>query len=289
MANILKIHLTAVDRYDLTQAKWVTLTSKLKTSTVSNIELIQLYSDVTGFDPASNTTKAITLNWSSFTAESVAGAVETGVTIFGSDAGLVPTTAKATRIRYKIQVTSAGSPNTVVTSDYFYQIINFGIPATGAISGLAATTTGNISASIVVKVPAFTTAMNLNADTLQAHLTTAANWKILWTDPSLRENVIQPSASWGSGFAPVSDATAEYGGFYVPVTLGANLPVSTSGVYKLKVQFYPNDGTALGGTLVTFAQELSCTATVTVNMGSQGAPAIYSIDGVVGMTISFSS
>lgn len=290
MANISKIHLSDVERYDTTLAKWVTL-SKLKTATVAKIELVQLYSDVTGFDPSTLTSKSITLNWGSFTAESIAGVVEPAVTIFGSDAGLVPTTAKATRIRYKIQVTSKGTPDTVVTSGYFYQIINFGIPATGAITGLPATTTaGNLSANIVVKVPAITTAMDTDAQNIQAHLTTAANWRIVWTDPNNRGTTIQPSASWGAGFAPVVETgTAEYGGAYVPITLGATLPVAMSGEHKLKVQFYPNDGTALGGTVVTFAQELSCTATVTVNMGSQGAPAIYSIDGTVGMTITFTA
>lgn len=280
MANIKKIELVNLERWDSVENAWKQLRSKKGSDAVEDVTEVVLYDNVTGFDPTSSGFD-IRINWASFN-----NGTDDGNSIFGSDGGLIATTAKSQKIRYKIKTTSAGSPSDVeVTSPaYYYQMLKLALPTTGVISGLPPAAGGSIGAVISINFPGISSSMVWGTGETQTDvqriLQNTANWTANW---GLQGGQKNPRSFSAINFSDVSDsAVAEFDGTIQKLTGNILLPVTQSGIYELTITFLPNDQ----GSALTCAQVLSCTTTVTVNTGGADK-LIYSVDGEVQFNMQF--
>lgn len=275
MANIKKIEMVQIKRWN--GSAWVNMYFTRGGGAETLIETIILYSNETGFDPSSAFTAEV--RWDNFNVPD-----NTGCTIFGASGNMIPVATKAIRIRYKLKTTSAGTPDVEVTTDnYYYQLIKVAFPTTGAFTGLPATATGNINATIAVKCPAFTNDMVPNSATVQSHLSNPNNWRLVWTNPDgVFQEIVPSAATLGTA---TSTLVAEYGGFYIPVNLTCGLQFTKSGTWTLNIYFYPNDG----DTRALLAQNQTCVATITVNMASPQYGTLYAMDNNVSIRIEFTA
>lgn len=276
MANVKKVEMVEI-KYWSAGGKWITM-KKRTGETISDLTTIDLYSDETGFDPTEGL--AAGLKWDSFTVGEVKD-----YTIFGETGDLIAEKTPSIRIRYKLKTTSAGTPDTTTTTDgFYYQIVNFSVPATGVVSGLVAAITGTIGATITVNVPGFNAAM-ANPDAYQAlmsYMQKSAAWKFTWGLTAGDQPEVVPS-SIDIG-APKSTSETEYGGVLIPIIAKLRLPVSTSGPYTLSVSFQPNDE----GSLLAMGT-MTSNATVTVNVAAQGDTTLFSDDQVLQFKLSFTA
>lgn len=276
MANIKKIELVDV-KYWSASGEWKDMRCKGEEDVV-NLTALVLYDDDTGFDPTEGYDAV--LKWDSFTVGD-----KPGYTIFGETDDLIPAATKSIRIRYRIKATSAGTPDTATTSDgYYYQIVNFAVPETGVVSGLVGAITGTIAATIRINVPGFSIAMASPGayQTLMEYMAKAAAWELLWGISGGSQPQIIPTAiTIGT---PINTSVAEYGGCMIPISMKAKLHVPASGTYELTVNFQPNDS---GSSLLM--GEMTTTATVTVNVASQGDATYFSPDENLIINISFTS
>lgn len=277
MANIKKIELVDVNYWSASK-EWKKMNCKLEDEPVAELTALVLYDDETGFEPGAGYDAP--LKWDTFTVGD-----KPGYTIFGETHDLIPAATKSIRIRYKIKTTSAGTPDTETTSDgYYYQIVRFAVPETGVVSGLVGAITGTITATISINVPGFSIAMaSPNAyQTLMEYMTTAEAWELLWGISGGSQPQIIPTAITIGN--PISTSVAEHGGCLITIKMNATLPVPTSGNYELTVNFQPNDS---GSSMLM--GEMTTTATVTVNVASQGDATYFSSDEGLLINISFTS
>lgn len=276
MANVKKIEMVEIKYWSLLGA-WTTMKKKTG-ETISDLTTIDLYSDERGFDPTEGL--AAVLKWDSFTVDEV-----TDYTIFGDIRELIATDTQNIRIRYKLKTTSAGTPDTTTTTDnFYYHIVNFSVPATGVVSGLVAASTGTIAAIITVNVPGFNAAM-ANPDahqSLMSYMLTAAAWNFTWGLTAGAQPEVVPSA-WTIG-SPTSTFVTEYGGVLTPICVKIKLPVTTSGEYTLSASFQPNDE----GSLLAMGT-MTSTATVTVNVATQGDTTLFSDDQSLQFNLKFTA
>jgi len=276
MANVKKVEMVEI-KYWSALGAWTTMKKKTG-ETISDLTTIDLYSDETGFDPTEGL--AAVLKWDAFTVAEV-----TDYTIFGATGGLIAENTPSIKIRYKLKTTSAGTPDTTTTTDgFYYQIVNFSVPATGVVSGLVAAITGTITATITVNVPGFNAAM-ANPDAYQAlmsYMLTAAAWNFTWGLTAGDQPEVTPfSITIG---IPTSTSVTEYGGVLIPISAKLRLPVSTSGEYTLSASFQPNDE----GSLLAMGT-MTSTATVTVNVATQGDTTLFSDDESLQFNLSFTA
>lgn len=276
MGNVKKIELVNIKRWN--GSAWVSL--KQSGASITDLVTVEIYKHTTGF---AGSTYQMAIDWARFT-----DGTNADLTIFGETGGLVPAATKSIRLKYQIQTTSAATApdpdNVVVSTDYYYQIIKLAVPDTGEISGLPSSGSNTINAGIVINMPAFVDGMGLTAATLQTYYSTPGNWRLYWTPPGATDPTIYTPATAVLG-VPGTATPTEFGGHKVPITLGRRLDVVTSGTYKLKVAFIPNDGDLIH----LFPQEQTCIFTVTVNMASQNAPVVYAFDSSLAINITFNT
>lgn len=277
MPNIISVELTDLAWWNHSSNAWMSLYSKLGEASAVLMDKIKVYDNATGHNPA--TPLAFNVIWDNLNISGVSGH-----TIFGDVANMIPTSLRSVKLRYKIKTTSADD-SYVTTASFYYQMLFLSFPDTGVITGEPQNMTGSVSASITVKFPSFTQAMLGGVGTpqgMQAYIANAAKWNITWTPPGGGAQNIQPSSvSMGN---PVLSAEAEYGGYYVPVTIEVYLPVLTSGTYAMVISFYPND--ASGATAQAIGM-VYCTSTIVVNMATPLHPTIYAFDSSVAMQVTF--
>lgn len=290
MALLKRIQLSDVYYYNDATNAWVAAKVKKGTSaevTINASNMIDLFNNaVTPIDSSSG--YSANIDWTSLNmmiADAVAS--DPGYTIFSDTVtGMVTSTAKSIKLRYKIKATSdAGSSTT--SAEYYYQLIKFSHnPATNYLSQFPSTNGSAtlVSPRLAIYMPAFDAA---SGDDASGAISNIDNWVVRFgTNNTTPESNPIKTISSISLAASEASSDAHLGDFKRQVTLTLqNITGLLSGTtYYAYAYFKPND--QINPNAVNVPDRMSCVVTVTVGTPST-ATSIYSPDAAVAFNITF--
>lgn len=273
--KIKQINLVEIRVWDNTSSSW----SELRYNSGSGtplLEVLQAYKHASGETMSS---KKLVIDWGNFS-----DGVNNSCTIFG--AGLIASTTKSVRLRYKTQVVS-DDPDVgdvvSVSEDVAYMMINMDFGANTVEDNVPSVVDGGeVNVNLEVKFPSFTTAMVGNVlDETLAEFEDKGNWSVEWKTPD-GKSYDYAAEKVSILAAPGVSVVPAHAGFGASVAIDLALPVNMDGVHTLKISFtYYNEKSYEVPTTI------STTAKITINQGTVVATA-FSPDSTATIDINFS-
>lgn len=273
--KIKQINLVEIRVWDNTSSDWSALRYNPGSGTPL-LEVLQAYKHASGETMSS---KKLVIDWGNFS-----DGVNNSCTIFG--AGLIASTTKSVRLRYKTQVVS-DDPDVgdvvSVSEDVAYMMINMDFGANTVEDNVPSVVDGGeVNVNLEVKFPSFTTAMVGSVlDETLAEFEDKGNWSVEWNTPD-GKSYDYAAEKVSILDTPGVSVVPAHAGFGASVQMELKVPVNMDGVHTLKISFtYYNEKSYEVPTTI------STTAKITINQGTVVATA-FSPDSTATIDINFS-